>query len=192
MTASLENLVREETARKDARLEQEVRDLETALRDSEDLVTRKGGRLEEKGGETPRCDEKEDTVEGAEINRRAGELMKHLRKQAGMSQEKLAGHLGVTYQQVQKYERGDSGLTLRRMAQVALALGIPADEFLRRVLTETGVPTARAFVVTLRVKGSRDRSPREVARSVASCVRQTEGMTVDFAHAEEALQGGRP
>jgi transcriptional regulator with XRE-family HTH domain len=47
-----------------------------------------------------------------------------------MSQMQLAEKIGISYQQVQKYERGTSELTLTRLHQMAEALQIPVSSFL--------------------------------------------------------------
>lgn len=56
-----------------------------------------------------------------------GALIKRLRRSSGMTQTQLAAKLHVSYQQVQKYEKGRSELTLRRLKQMAEALDVPAD-----------------------------------------------------------------
>jgi transcriptional regulator with XRE-family HTH domain len=43
----------------------------------------------------------------------------------GISQQKLAESLGVTFQQLQKYERGENRIGAGRLLMVANALGIP-------------------------------------------------------------------
>ncbi|MBI4823757.1 MAG: helix-turn-helix transcriptional regulator [Nitrospirae bacterium] len=65
----------------------------------------------------------------AEVN--IGGLIRHLRKTSGMTQMGLADKLSLTYQQVQKYERGRSELTIRRLRQVADALHVPISIFIR-------------------------------------------------------------
>lgn len=59
-----------------------------------------------------------------------GGLIRRLRKVAGMTQMDLAAKMGVTYQQVQKYEKGVSELTIRRLLQVADALNVPVSTFI--------------------------------------------------------------
>jgi transcriptional regulator with XRE-family HTH domain len=57
-----------------------------------------------------------------------GKLIRQMRKASGMTQMKLAEKLGVTYQQVQKYEYGTSNLSIGRLAQLADVFGIrPID-----------------------------------------------------------------
>ena len=46
-----------------------------------------------------------------------------------MSQEKLADALGITFQQVQKYERGMNRVSVGRLYQVAAALDVPMSFF---------------------------------------------------------------
>lgn len=53
-----------------------------------------------------------------------GAIIKNTRKVQGMSQTRLAEKIGVTYQMIQKYESGKSQLTLKRLKQIADALGI--------------------------------------------------------------------
>jgi len=48
---------------------------------------------------------------------------------AGMSQEKLAEHLGLTFQQVQKYERGANRVSASKLYEIAGALGVPVGYF---------------------------------------------------------------
>ena len=43
----------------------------------------------------------------------------------GMSQEKLGDACGITFQQIQKYEKGTNRVGYSRMVQIANALGIP-------------------------------------------------------------------
>ncbi len=51
------------------------------------------------------------------------------RIQVGMSQERLAESLGVTFQQVQKYEKGANRITMSRMRIVSQVLGVPMAYF---------------------------------------------------------------
>jgi transcriptional regulator with XRE-family HTH domain len=43
----------------------------------------------------------------------------------GMSQQKLAENLGITFQQLQKYERGENRIGAGRLLMAATTLGIP-------------------------------------------------------------------
>ncbi|MBI4823669.1 MAG: helix-turn-helix transcriptional regulator [Nitrospirae bacterium] len=59
-----------------------------------------------------------------------GNLIRRLRKVAGMTQMELAEQMNITYQQVQKYEKGVSELTIKRLRQVADALNVPVSTFI--------------------------------------------------------------
>ena len=47
----------------------------------------------------------------------------------GFSQEKLADALGLTFQQVQKYEKGTNRISASRLQQLSSALGVPIEFF---------------------------------------------------------------
>lgn len=52
------------------------------------------------------------------------------RKAIGKSQTALAANVGVTFQQIQKYERGDNRVSVTRMCEIAAALEKPVEFFL--------------------------------------------------------------
>lgn len=65
-----------------------------------------------------------------EISAIVGENLKRARTMAGMSQETLGDHLGVTFQQVQKYERGSNRVSAPVLLELCGILGIElADLF---------------------------------------------------------------
>ena len=47
----------------------------------------------------------------------------------GMSQEKLGEHLGLTFQQVQKYEKGVNRIGASRLFELARVMGVPVQYF---------------------------------------------------------------
>lgn len=47
----------------------------------------------------------------------------------GMSQERLGDQLGLTFQQVQKYEKGANRIGASRLYQIARTLDVPVDYF---------------------------------------------------------------
>jgi transcriptional regulator with XRE-family HTH domain len=58
-----------------------------------------------------------------------GEKIKRRRRELGISQESLAEILGVTYQQVQRYENGMNKLNVENIQLVADALSVPVSYF---------------------------------------------------------------
>ncbi|WP_210270052.1 helix-turn-helix domain-containing protein [Aureimonas mangrovi] len=52
------------------------------------------------------------------------------RREIGMSQETLGGHLGITFQQVQKYEKGANRMSVGRLFSISRALRVTPGYFL--------------------------------------------------------------
>jgi transcriptional regulator with XRE-family HTH domain len=63
------------------------------------------------------------------VDKHVGSRIRMRRMMLGMSQEKLAGGLGITFQQVQKYEKGTNRIGASRLQQVSLILQIPVAFF---------------------------------------------------------------
>lgn len=58
-----------------------------------------------------------------------GSRIRLCRTRAGMTQEKLAQGLGVTFQQVQKYERGANRVGASRLLDLATVFNVPVSFF---------------------------------------------------------------
>ncbi len=58
-----------------------------------------------------------------------GRLIRRFRLQKGLSQMGLAELIGVSYQQVQKYESGKSSISIERLIDIAEALDMPVSKF---------------------------------------------------------------
>ena len=63
------------------------------------------------------------------IDIHVGSRMRLRRMAIGMSQQKLATGLGVTFQQVQKYEKGANRMVSSRLQQAADVLGVAVPFF---------------------------------------------------------------
>ena len=61
-----------------------------------------------------------------EFDKALGARVRFLRQLRGISQEKLAENLGLTFQQVQKYETGANRFPIARMTRIAKLLGCSA------------------------------------------------------------------
>jgi transcriptional regulator with XRE-family HTH domain len=59
-----------------------------------------------------------------------GERLRDLRNNRNLSQRSLGELIGVTFQQVQKYEKGTNRITVARLAEICQALGVGYDYFL--------------------------------------------------------------
>src|SRR5579871_368828 len=63
------------------------------------------------------------------IDVQVGNRVRIRRMLIGMSQEKLGDLLGLTFQQVQKYEKGVNRIGAGRLFEIARILGVPIDFF---------------------------------------------------------------
>lgn len=63
-------------------------------------------------------------------NREIGAKIKSFRKKCGITQMGLANSMGISYQQIQKYENGETKITVERLKQVADIFKIPINIFL--------------------------------------------------------------
>ncbi|MCX7304052.1 MAG: helix-turn-helix domain-containing protein [Hyphomicrobiales bacterium] len=58
-----------------------------------------------------------------------GSRIRLRRNMLGMSQEKLGENLGITFQQIQKYEKGTNRVGASRLQAIATILGVPPAFF---------------------------------------------------------------
>jgi transcriptional regulator with XRE-family HTH domain len=63
------------------------------------------------------------------IDRHVGRRVRMRRLVVGISQEKLGEALGITFQQIHKYERGTDRIGAGRLQQIAKALGVSIKFF---------------------------------------------------------------
>ena len=65
-----------------------------------------------------------------DIDRRVGARLKFIRLERGLSQEKLGDAMGLTFQQIQKYEKGSNAVASSRIPLLCQVLKIkPNDLF---------------------------------------------------------------
>ena len=69
-----------------------------------------------------------------------GRRLKSLRRQSGISQKELASRLGITFQQIQKYEKGLNRLPASRMLAICMSLKITPNDLFRDLLTNEYPP----------------------------------------------------
>ena len=101
------------------------------------------------------------------IDVHVGTRMRMRRQLINMSQERLGELLGITFQQIQKYEKGSNRISASRLFYSAKTLGVPVqfffdglpwvdaesgfneaskgDEFVATMMTPEGVQLAKAF-----------------------------------------------
>lgn len=78
----------------------------------------------------------------SEIDRAIGINLRELRQSCGLTQSALAGELGITFQQFQKYEKGENRLPAARLYLLARMFDVPCDYFFSGLQNrpETGLP----------------------------------------------------
>lgn len=80
---------------------------------------RKGG----DDGDGNHDEDEEKSAPSGEVDKIIGQRMRSFRLANYMSQEELGTHLGVTFQQIQKYEKGTNRLSGSRLIAAAKVLG---------------------------------------------------------------------
>jgi len=81
------------------------------------------------------------------VDTQVGNRVRIRRMLIGMSQEKLGDMLGLTFQQVQKYEKGVNRIGAGRLYEISRILGVPIDFFYEGVAPEGSVSDSSAAPV---------------------------------------------
>jgi transcriptional regulator with XRE-family HTH domain len=110
----------------------------------------------------------------------------------GLSQTELGKRLGVTYQQIQKYEHGTNALAADRLAQVAEVLSVPISYFFEGLGTigSSRAPDHSALQPgEIRFIREMRRLPPTVRDAMQQLIVSTNGVQGDDAARREALPG---
>lgn len=67
------------------------------------------------------------------VDKHVGQRLRTRRTLMGVSQEKLAEKVGITFQQIQKYERGVNRISSSRLYQFSIILNVPIDYFFEEI-----------------------------------------------------------
>jgi transcriptional regulator with XRE-family HTH domain len=65
----------------------------------------------------------------AQIDKKVGKKIRQMRKALGLSQIALAERIGISFQQIQKYEKGASKISVLRLQQISEALDTNINTF---------------------------------------------------------------
>lgn len=94
------------------------------------------------------------------IDVHVGQRLKNRRRLLGLSQEALGRQLGLTFQQIQKYERGMTRVSASRLLQLSIILEVPISYFFE------GIPNAPTESGTMSPEdGRRQRDLLELTRA---------------------------
>ncbi len=78
-----------------------------------------------------------------DADRFVGQRLRQGRRELGLTQDALASLLGLTFQQIQKYEAGHSRMSAGRLLEIAVALGKPIGWFFEPYEVSPGSDGAR-------------------------------------------------
>ena len=81
----------------------------------------------------PRRENPHSARSSSDTDVKIGNALKIKRRILGLSQQELAEKLGVTFQQIQKYENGTNRITASRLNQAAEVFGISIGDFFANV-----------------------------------------------------------
>lgn len=73
------------------------------------------------------------------VDAHVGKRLRLRRNMLGMSQEELGTAVGVTFQQVQKYERGTNRIGSSRLFEIAKILSVPVGYFFDKFSPEEAI-----------------------------------------------------
>lgn len=90
------------------------------------------------------------------VDQHVGERLRMKRIELGFSQTELGNRLGITFQQVQKYEKGSNRIGASRLWRISQALEVPVSWFFEGLdKLESTTISADASAIT-KLIGSRD------------------------------------
>ena len=67
-----------------------------------------------------------------------GKRIRHRRWLIGMTQQELADHVGIKFQQIQKYETGANRVSASRLWDISEKLGVPINFFFEGLKRDNG------------------------------------------------------
>jgi transcriptional regulator with XRE-family HTH domain len=79
-----------------------------------------------------------------EVDAHVGRRLRQRRIALGISQEQLGAELGLTFQQIQKYEKGQNRISAGRLYKLALILSVSVEFFFEGLANSMAAGGARA------------------------------------------------
>lgn len=88
-----------------------------------------------------------------------GDRVRARRRELGLSQGKLGDAIGLTFQQVQKYERGANRIGASRLFDLSRVLDVPIEYFFGEISNETETAADDRLARTGRTDASHETDP---------------------------------
>jgi transcriptional regulator with XRE-family HTH domain len=111
------------------------------------------------------------------VDAEVGAKLREYRIRAGLSQTELGQEVGVTFQQIQKYENGTNAIATARLPSVCAALNISPNDLYGTLYTtgkkREAVPQLTTFATKLAL--AVDELPRRLRNGIADLVRDLTG-----------------
>ncbi|HUJ99787.1 MAG TPA: helix-turn-helix transcriptional regulator [Stellaceae bacterium] len=90
------------------------------------------------------------------IDVHVGARIRHRRAVVGLNQTELALKVGVTFQSIQKYERGTNRVSASRLQEIAHVLGVPVSHFFEGLDSGVAAPAVTTATDALTSQEIRD------------------------------------
>jgi transcriptional regulator with XRE-family HTH domain len=136
------------------------------------------------------------------FDRQVGMRLRQRRLALGLTQAKLGEQLGVTFQQVQKYEKGRNRIGASRLQEIARVLGTPAAYFFEgQALSSSAsgmrepdqqayvidfLATAEGLALNRAFAGIRSAVLRRKVLDLVTAIAQQEALQADAAEPDDA------
>ena len=82
----------------------------------------------------------------SQVDATLGSHIRARRKSIGMTQSELAASMGISFQQVQKYEKGISAISMSRLQQICDIMHLPPEFFLNETSDYLGKPAVERSI----------------------------------------------
>ena len=79
-----------------------------------------------------------------EVDAHVGRRLRQRRIALGISQEQLGSELGLTFQQIQKYEKGQNRISAGRLYKIAMILSVSVEHFFQGLANANGASGQRS------------------------------------------------
>jgi transcriptional regulator with XRE-family HTH domain len=103
-----------------------------------------------------------------DVDAHVGERLRALREQHGLSQEALGQRVDVSFQQIQKYERGTNRVGASRLYEFAKVLSVPVETFFDGLPSDARDDDEARAAVTQLAQFARSKEGGELMMAFAS------------------------
>ena len=114
---------------------------------------------------------------GNDIDLHLGRRLRRRRRLLGLTQQQLAAVVGVRFQQIQKYEKGNNRISVSTLVSLAKALNVAPEFF----LADAGLPVRDEVVEAVR----QDYRCRQLVTSFMECSPPMKAAVLNLARALE-------